>query len=168
MITLKDTVEISVPLSELYDWLQALDENFVKWSPYHEYFRKITGGFNVGDKIQFKELVMGVPYDITGIIQKHEKNDGGFQLMFETMSGLSHIYFIGERSEGGCRFTHIEEFGKPDTFFGKIFNWFLFEVIAKKRANWQLIEGDMAEDNMYLKQILETGVYPKIKGNKEA
>jgi len=34
-------------------------------------------------------------------------------------------------------------------------------VIAKKKANWQLIADDMKEDNMYLKQILETGVYPE-------
>ena len=167
MVALKDTVEISVPLNVLYNWLQALDKNFVKWSPYHEYFHKITGGFNVGDKIQFKERVMGVYYDIKGIIQKHEISDDSFQIVFETMSGLAHIYFIGESIKSGCRFTHIEEFGKPDTFFGRIFNWFLFDVIAKKRANWQLIKDDMEEDNMYLKQILETGVYPETKGYKE-
>ncbi len=161
MITLKDSVELSVPLDALYGWLEALDENFVKWSPYHECFKKVSGGLDVGGKIQFKELVMGVPYDITGIIQRHEKNDGGFQIMFETMSGLAHIYFIGEKTGSGCRFTHIEKFGKPDTFFGKIFNWLLFKIIAKKRANWQLILDDMKEDNVYLKQILEAGVFPE-------
>lgn len=161
MITLEDSIDISVPLDELYDWLLSLDENFVKWSPYHEYFQKLTGGFNVGDKLQFRETVMGVPYDITGIIRQHEKSADGFRIMFETMSGIGHISFIGEKTASGCRFTHIEEFGKADTFFGKIFNWLLFDVIAKKRANWQLIKDDMAEDNMYLKQILETGVYPE-------
>ncbi len=161
MITLRDSVELSVPLDILYGWLNALDENFVKWSPYHDYFKKVSGGFDVGDKIQFKELVMGVPYDITGIIQEHEKSGDDFKIMFETMSGLGHIHFIGEKAAGGCRFTHIEKFGKPDTFFGKIFNWLLFNVIARKKANWQLILDDMKEDNVYLKQILETGVYPE-------
>ncbi len=161
MIKLKDSVDLNVPLNNLYDWLKSLDENFEKWSPYHEYFRKITGGLDVGEKIQFKELVMGVPYDIKGIIQENQKSDTGFRIMFETMSGLAHIYFIGENTETGCRFTHVEEFGKPDTLFGKIFNWFLFSVIAKKRANWQLIADDMKEDNMYLKKILESGVYPE-------
>ncbi len=42
-----------------------------------------------------------------------------------------------------------------------VFPYLLFEVIAKKKASWQLVKDDMAEDNMYLKQILETGVYPK-------
>jgi hypothetical protein len=160
MITLKEYVDNSVPLDELYDGRGGLDENFVKWSPYHEYFNKISGGFDVGDKIRFKELVMGVPYDIRGIIKQHEKSTDGFRIMFETMSGLAHIHFNGEKTAGGCRFTHIEEFGKPDTFWGKIFNWLLFEVIAKRKANWRLIKDDMAEDNMYLKKILETGVYP--------
>lgn len=161
MIFLKDSIDISVPLSELYNWLQNLEDNFVKWSPHHEYFKKITGKFNVGDKIQFKELVMGVPYDITGIIQRHRKEDARFEIMFESMSGWAHIYFIGESTGAGCRFTHIEEFGKPDTLWGRFINWLLFKVLFKKKANWQLIKDDMAEDNRYLKQILETGVYPE-------
>lgn len=163
MITLKDSVDIAVPLDQLYQWLQSLDTNFVKWSPYHEYFQKTTGGFNVGDEIQFKELVMGVPYDIKGIIQKHDREKDRFKIMFESMSGWAHIYFIGEATERGCRFIHIEEFGKPDTLWGRFINWLLFKVLFKKRANWQLIKDDMAEDNMYLKQILETGVYPERK-----
>jgi hypothetical protein len=160
MIKLEDSVEIAVSLDDLYNWLLALDENFVKWSPPHEYFRKLDGGLDVGDRIQFKEEVMGVPYDIKGIIKRKDKKDDGFEVMFETMSGLAHIYFIGRKTKSGVRFTHIEEFGKPDTFFGKMFNWLLFEVIAKKRANWQLILDDMRQDNVYLKEILEEGKYP--------
>ncbi len=160
MIKLTDSIDLSASLDELYRWFLELDKNFVRWSPYHEYFTKLTGGFEVGDQVRFKELVMGVPYDISGVIRLREKTEDGFRIMFETMSGLAHIYFIGEKTESGCRFTHVEEFGKPDTFFGKIFNWILFEVLAKKRANWQLIKDDMAEDNAYLKQILEDGVYP--------
>jgi len=161
MITLSDSIDISAPLDELYEWLRALDENFIKWSPYHEYFKKLSGGLEIGDTIQFKELVMGVPYDIKGTIQTHSKNNDGFRIVFETMSGLAHIYFIGDKTADGCRFTHIEEFGKPDTFFGRLFNWLLFEVLFQKKANWQLIQNDMEEDNRYLKQILETGVYPR-------
>lgn len=161
MMILKDSIEITVPLNTLYAWLQALDENFVKWSPYHEGFTKISGGFEVGDTIQFKEQVEGVEYDITGIIRLHEKTDQRFTLHFETLAGMGQIYFIGEATEIGCRFTHIEKFGKPDTFFGRIFNWLLFNIIAKKKANKTLILKDMQEDNRYLKQILETGIYPQ-------
>ena len=160
MITLEDSINISVPLSELYAWLQKLDENFEKWSPYHEYFKKVSGDFEPGDEIQFKELVMGVPYDVTGIIRKHEKEEDRFEIMFESMSGWAHIHFIGETTPTGCKFTHIEEFGKPDTVWGRFVNWLLFKVLFRKKANWQLIKDDMKEDNMYLKQILETGVCP--------
>jgi hypothetical protein len=33
MIKLEDSIEIGVPLEELYDWLLELDQNFVRWSP---------------------------------------------------------------------------------------------------------------------------------------
>lgn len=163
MIKLKDSVDIAVPLDSLYTWLQDLEKNFVLWSPSHEYFRKVSGGFDVGDTIQFKELVRGVSYDIKGVIKQHEKNENGFQIIFETMSGLGHIFFIGEETSEGCCLIHIEEFGKPDTFFGKIFNWFIFNVFAKRRADGQLIKDDMAIDNLYLKKLLESDLSPAKK-----
>jgi len=161
MVTLIESVEIAVPLNELYGWLLKLDRNFVKWSPCHRRFQTVTGGFAVGDKVRFRERVQRVNYRIGGIIRCHEKNENGFRIMFETMSGLSHIYFIGGRSGSGCSFTHIEEFGLPNTRKGKFVNRLLFDILAKRRANWRLIQEDMARDNVYLKQILETGVYPE-------
>ena len=160
-IRLQDSIEINVSLNELYAWMLELDKNFVKWHPAHEYFEKVTGGFSPGDQIRFKELVMGVPYDIEGTILEHQKNDKEFYLLFETFSGIGKITFCAEATENGCRFVHIEEFGKPATFFGGIFNWFIFEAAAKKKADWNLILTDMREDNINLKQILETGVYPE-------
>lgn len=164
MIRLADSVDILAPLHDLYGWLQELDKNFVKWSPYHDYFEKVTGGLEVGDKIRFKELVTGVPYDITGIIQEHVKEENRFLIMFESMASWGHIYFIGETIEAGCRFTHVEEFGKPDTLWDRFVNWQLFKVLFRKKANWQLIK----EENMVLKQILETGVCPIDDGAQPA
>jgi len=160
MVTLIESIEINSPLDVLYGWLIKLDENFVKWSPCHTYFKKATGRFAVGDKICFGERVEGVSYRITGVIRQHEKSEDGFRLVFETMSGLSHIYFIGGKTENGCSFTHIEEFGKPNTRKGRFINHLLFDILAKRRANWRLIQDDMARDNLHLKQILETGTYP--------
>ena len=163
MITLIDAVEIDAPLDALYEWLLALDENFVKWSPYHRRFRKITGGLGAGSRIRFCERIEGVTYRVGGVIQKHEKDRNGFKMVFETMSGLSRIYFIGGKTDDGCSFTHIEEFGKPDTKYGRVFNRILFGVLFRRRANWQLIQNDMALDNAYLKRILEIDVYPERK-----
>lgn len=163
MITLIDAVEIDAPLDALYEWLLALDKNFVKWSPYHRRFKKRSGGFGVGDRIWFCERVSGVTYRVGGVIKTNEKNRDGFKMVFETMSGLSRIYFIGGKTDGGCSFTHIEEFGKPNTKFGRFLNRLLFCLLFRRRANWQLIQNDMVLDNTFLKQILETGVYPERK-----
>jgi len=155
MITLRESIDIAVPPGVVYAWLKRLDENFTKWNPKHEEFEKISGGLAIGDTVRFCETVQGMTYNVRGTIVKDDADSSGFQIMFETSAGLGHIWFIGERIVSGCRFTHVEEFGKPDTVFGRIFNWLLFEVIAKKRANWQLIREDMAEDNLCLKAILE-------------
>ena len=160
-IRLEDSIKIDTPLTELYDWMLALDKNFVKWHPAHEYFEKTTGGFEPGDQIRFKELVMGVPYDIEGTIIEHRHDDNEFFMIFETFSGMGQITFTGRSTPNGCTFTHIEEFGKPAGFWNGIYNWFVFEVAGKEKANWELILNDMKEDNINLKQILETGTYPE-------
>jgi len=163
MITLIDAVEIEVPLDALYEWLLALDRNFVAWSPYHERFKKVSGGFGIGGRIYFCERISGVTYRVSGVIKRNEKSQEGFTIMFETMSGLTRIYFIGGKTDGGCSFTHIEEFGKPNTKSGRFLNRLLFDVLFRRRANWRLIQDDMALDNAYLKQILENGIYPERK-----
>ena len=155
MMILRETIDISACPDEVYEWFLHLDENFTKWNPKHDFFQRVSGGFGVGDTVRFSETVQGITYDVTGTIRENKKDDDGFEIMFETKFGLGRIRFIGERTDYGCRFTHIEEFGKPDTFFGGIVNWLLFDVIAKKRANWELIREDMAEDNGCLKRILE-------------
>ena len=77
-----------------------------KIEPLSRVFKKISGGFEVSDAIQFKELVMGVPYDIKGTIQAHNKSEDGFQIKFETMSGFVYIHFIGDKTTDDCRFTY--------------------------------------------------------------
>jgi hypothetical protein len=161
MITLIESVEINASLDALYGWLLRLDENFVRWSPCHRHFSKVTGGLGVGDRVRFGERVEGVSYRVGGVVRRHDKNANEFHIVFETMSGLSRIYFIGGRAENGCNFTHIEEFGKPNTRKGRFINHLLFDLLARRHANWRLIQEDMARDNLYLKQILETGAYPE-------
>ncbi len=159
MITLKDTIDINAPLESLYEWLSNFDKHFIEWSPYHTEFKKITGGLEVGDILEFTEVVNNISYKIKVKILKKEKTDEKFIVCMQTTIKLANIIFIGEKTQSGCRFTHIEEFGLKDSFWGEKVNWFLFEVLAKKRANWDLILNDMKEDNHYLKNYLETGVY---------
>jgi hypothetical protein len=132
-----------------------LDENFTKWHPNHTKFEKVTGGTDVGDIIYFEERVGGILYKIKGQITKKEKNDNGFRLDFRTMSGLGQIAFIAKATEGGCVFTHIERFGLETPVIGGIVNFLIFNLLARKKANWNIILQDMKEDNENLRKIME-------------
>ncbi|MDO5713273.1 MAG: SRPBCC family protein [Tissierellia bacterium] len=165
MVILKDSIEIRVPVDRLYQWLLQLEENFNEWSPYHKGFKK-NGEFAIGTKIQFIEEIDGVTYNVIGKIRKIEKDEKSFSILLETPGRLAQINFIGTSSPNGCIFTHIEKFGKPNTFWGKLVNFLLFDVFNRKKANWNLILNDMKEDNLYLKNYLETGDYGHIKEDK--
>jgi hypothetical protein len=162
MITLKDSIEIETSIEELYNWFMNLEVNFTKWHPNHKKFERLTGGDEVGDVIYFEECVSGIWYKIKGEITVKEKNKDNFRLEFKTMSGIGRISFITKKTEEGCIFTHIENFGLETPLIGSIINFLLFNVIARKKANWDLILHDMKEDNKNLKQILENSTRARI------
>ncbi|MDO5725235.1 MAG: SRPBCC family protein [Tissierellia bacterium] len=159
MIRLEESILIECSLDKLYSWFLNFDKNFVDWSPYHTEFEKLSGGFEKGDKIRFVEIVDGINYDVKGEILEHIKTENSFRLVFKAKSGLAHIYFIAEKTESGCKFTHIEEFGKRRGIFKNFINWIAFDILLKNKADWELIRRDMIEDNLYLKNYLETGLY---------
>ncbi len=133
-----------------------LENNFVKWDQeHHTDFKLLSGGTEPGDRIYFEEIVSGVKYSIKGKIIEKSKSDDRFVLAFKTFAGLSHIYFIGETSGEAVRFTHIEQFGLKAPILGSLVNFLLFKVLARKKANWDLILGDMKDDNVRLKNIME-------------
>ncbi len=156
MIILKDSIEINTTIDSLYNWFSKLDKNFVKWdSVHHTDFKFLSGGTEIGDKIYFEEIVDGVTYSIKGKIIENTKSDDNFVIAFKTSIGLGHIYFIGEKTKKNIRFTHIEKFGLKTPIIGNVINFLLFKVIAKKKANWELILDDMKGDNIRLKKIME-------------
>jgi hypothetical protein len=157
MIELIDSIEINTTTDVVYDWLMKLDENFTKWNSNHKKFEKISGGVEVGDQIYFEQCVGGVWYKIKGEISVKERDEDKFQIEFITMSGIGNIKFIGENSEGGCIFTHIETFGAKSRIIGSLVDFLLFKVLARKKANFGNILQDMKEDNVNLKRILEGG-----------
>lgn len=160
MISLEDSIEINTTVDHLYDWLINLDRNFPKWNANHGKFLKVTGGNAVGDIIYFEECVEGIWYKIRGKITVIEKKDDFFTIEFSTMSGIGTITFIGQKSDAGCIFTHIERFGLRRPLVGELINFMLFKVLARKKANFELILKDMKEDNGNLKALLEE---PKAK-----
>ncbi|XHH07632.1 MAG: SRPBCC family protein [Candidatus Bathyarchaeia archaeon] len=158
MIELEDSIEIKTTINELFNWFINLDKNFVEWHPNHKKFEKVTGGDDVGDMICFEECINGVLYRIKGEITAKEKTESSFSFEFKTMSGIGNILFTARTAEHGCIFTHVETFGLKTPIVGRALNYLLFNVLARKKANWASILQDMKEDNKNLKRILEKQV----------
>ena len=161
MITLKEEVKIDVPFEKLLKWVDKFETEFVKWSPYHLECKLIDGGLEVGNRVQFHEIVMGIDYNITGsiIVSKRTKDDFKFEFLSDAKTAV--ISFEGRRTINGCHFSHTEAFGSRTPIIGGILNFLIFKVIYKKKANFKLIRDDMKLDNIYLTNILTKNEYPK-------
>jgi hypothetical protein len=155
MITLKDSIEIDASIDRLLDWFMNIDKNFTKWNPNHKKFEMITGGNDVGDIVYFEQCVNGIWYKVKARIIRKEVSKGSFEVVVKSTIGLGTISFSAEAIENGCRFTHVEEFGMKNSMLGKIVNYLVFKILARKQANWDSILQDMKEDNVNLKEILE-------------
>jgi hypothetical protein len=155
MITLKDSIEIDTRVDQLFDWLMNLDKNFTRWNSNHKKFEKITGGNDVGDVVYFEQCVGGIWYRIKARIIDKEIRKESFRIVIKSTTGLGIISFSAKATENGCIFTHVEEFGMKDSVLGRIVNYLVFRVLARKQANWNLILQDMKEDSVNLKKIME-------------
>ena len=58
MVTLTESVNIPAPYEKLESWILNFREEFVKWSPYHIECDMYDGGYQVGNRIRFREIVM--------------------------------------------------------------------------------------------------------------
>lgn len=72
IVTLKEEINISAPFEKLLEWVDNFEIEFVKWSPYHLECELIDGGIAKGNRVRFYEIVMGLDYDVTGIITLSE------------------------------------------------------------------------------------------------
>ena len=160
MITLTESVNIPAPYEKLELWILNFQEEFVKWSPYHIECDMYDGGYQVGNRIRFREIVMNLDYNVTGTITECEQDKDHFRIVFQSNKKTAFITFEGQRTETGCRFSHTEAFGMTTPLIGPIMNFLIFKVFFKKKANWQLIRDDMVLDNQYLTEILTEGNYP--------
>ncbi len=159
MVELKDSIEIRTSVNSLYEWFLDLDKHFVEWHPNHKVFKFASKGKEIGDKIYFEEEVNGVLYAIKGKIIGLANTKDSFSVAFKTSAGLGYINFMGKETATGCMFTHIERFGLSTPVLGNVVNFLLFKVLARKKANWDLILTDIREDNKRLKEILECADY---------
>lgn len=160
MVTLTESAEIAAPYEKLEAWIANFEKEFVLWSPYHIECNLYDGGYQVGNRIRFREIVMNLDYDVTGTITESEQDSDHFRIVFQSDKKTAFITFEGSRTPEGCRFSHTEAFGMTMPVIGPVLNFLVFKVLFRKKANWELIRNDMILDNRYLSDILSEGKYP--------
>ena len=161
MVILTEQIEIPAPYEKMEAWTANFEEELVKWSPYHIECNLYNGNYHAGSKVRFREIVMGLDYDVTGTITECEQDENHFRIVFRSDKKTAFITFEGKRTETGCHFSHTEAFGMTTPVIGAIMNFLIFKVFFRKKANWQLIRDDMILDNRYLYDILTEGKYPE-------
>ncbi len=160
MVTITEYADIPAPYEKLEVWINNFQEEFIRWSPYHIECEFFDGGYRLGNRIRFREIVMNLDYNVTGTICECDQDKDHFHIVFQSDRKTAFIVFEGKRTKQGCRFTHTEAFGINTPVIGPIMNFLVFKVFFRKKANWQLIRDDMILDNMYLTEILTEGKYP--------
>ena len=160
MIVLTEKIDIPAAYEKLEAWAANFEEEFVKWSPCHSECNLYDGNYYTGSKVRFREIVMGLDYDVVGTITECEQDKDHFRIVFQSDKKTAFITFEGERTAEGCRFSHTEFFGMTTPVIGTIMNFLIFKVLFRKKAKGQLIRDDMILDNGYLTELLTMGKYP--------
>ena len=75
MVVLTEQIEIPASYEKMEAWTANFEEEFVKWSPYHIECNLYNGNYNAGSKIRFREIVMGLDYDVTCTITECEQDE---------------------------------------------------------------------------------------------
>ena len=161
MVIITEQTDIPAPYEKLEAWLSNFEEEFVRWSPYHIECDVYDGNYNVGSRVRFREIVMNLDYNVSGIITECEQDDNHFRIVFQSDKKTAFITFEGRRTEEGCHFSHTESFGMTTPVIGPVMNFLIFKVFYRKMCNWKLIRDDMILDNIYLTEILTEGKYPQ-------
>ena len=101
MVVLTEQIEIPASYEKLKAWTANFEEEFVKWSPYHIECNLYNGNYNAGSKIRFREIVMGLDYDVTGTITECEQDIRkiGIQFTAGQQVGVPHTMMLLEIAE---------------------------------------------------------------------
>ena len=101
MVVLTKQIEIPASYEKLKAWTANFEEEFVKWSPYHIECNLFNGNYHAGSKIRFREIVMGLDYDVTGTITECEQDIRkiGIQFTAGQQVGVPHTMMLLEIAE---------------------------------------------------------------------
>lgn len=95
----------------------------------------LSGGIQIGDKVRFYEIVIGMEYDVTGTIIRAERDKDHFFFHLRERQKTALITFEGVRTETGCRFSHTERFGMQTPVVGSVLKILIFKNPYRKKAN---------------------------------
>ena len=111
---------------------------------------------NEGDEVYFEECIDGKWFKFKFKIIKLEKTKRDW--IAEMKAPFVTIIFKAEtKGKNECIFTHIESFGiiKSNNPFTMKVSAALFRKIFNPKYRFDLIEKDIIEDNINLKQMME-------------
>lgn len=161
MSRLVDTIDINVPIEEVWDWFTHIDRNFRRWSPDHESFECLDGNLEAGSRVRYSLSICGTRYVLTGVIALRERTEGGFHIKIAYDDGLSSTHFVcSKMGPASCRLTYSEDFGMPERGLGRLANFFTYDLLAGPRSASREMLDEMRREGAFLKCILEQGIYP--------
>jgi hypothetical protein len=163
MIKLEHSILINCTLDQLFNWFINLDKNFIKWNTNHKKFVKVTGGMEVGDKVYFEQCISGKWFKNKVTISAVNKSENGWTIEAITPP-FAKLEFICEETENKCLFTHIESFGfiKSKKVVAQKFLIPLLKKLLNPFYRFDLIQKDIIEDNIKLKEIMEVNNNSKV------
>ena len=106
MVVLTEQIEIPASYEKLKAWTANFEEEFVKWSPYHIECNLYNGNYHAGSKVRFREIVMGLDYDVTGTITECEQDENHCRIVFRSDKKTAFITFEGKKRNRMSFFSH--------------------------------------------------------------
>ena len=158
MITLRDTIEITTSPENIFQWLAHLDKNFQSWHPKeHVECRYLKGSpLQEGSILYFEVYLLGklqkAKYHITNVEPNSRiEYKAGFPLSLFNGRGDYVVEPLGDNS----LFIQDIYLGTKIPLLGSIMDK-LIQVLFG-RLN-EAFKRHMAEEDQYLKRIMEEGV----------
>lgn len=144
----RDSIEISVPPEDVYDWLMNIVKNYQSWHPAHVDCRWLKGEpFEIGSVLYAEEYLGGELHRLKFKITRIKENKGfEFRTLFPASIFVPKGEFVIEPTKVGSLFTATLYYR-----FGK-----LLSLLAKKEK--EAIEQHQKEEGVNLKSLLEGNV----------
>ena len=105
---LEETTRVEAPPEAVYQFFEAMEENYVRWHPDHVAFRWVTGaGLERGSEARFEERIAGKPQKKTvrfvEVLPERYIEFKPTSLLVGAL--MPHISFTVEPRAGGCELT---------------------------------------------------------------